>query len=72
MFYEQKRFYDFDNPGNDKGGGFSTAFTQIVWKSTTDFGIGQVLQGKKQVVAIYYFPGGNIHNLYEHQVEDIQ
>ena len=67
-WYKEFSKYDFKT-GKSKGGVISH-FTQIVWKSTTDFGIGYSCQGTNCVVVANYSPKGNIEGQYLNQVQD--
>ena len=48
---------------------FSGSFTQMVWRGTTDIGVGRAFgpQGQTFVVALYK-PPGNIRSKYEENV----
>jgi len=37
-----------------------SAFTQMVWKSSSQIGVGVATNGKKTVVVVNYWPKGNI------------
>jgi len=49
----------------------ATTFSQVVWKSTTELGIGYATgfenSARRTVVVATYAPPGNIHGKYEHE-----
>lgn len=51
--------YDFGNPGWQSGAGH---FTQIVWKETSELGIGIARNGRKYVTVGRYRKAGNMTN----------
>lgn len=53
-WYQGAYKYDWEEPSGQ------SAFTQLVWKSTTDVGIGVSQRGNQTVVVANYFPPGNI------------
>ncbi|XP_070531798.1 uncharacterized protein [Ptychodera flava] len=65
MWYDDIKKYDFNNPVWGAGG----HFTQMVWKSSTEFGIGKAKtkDGKVFIVANYK-PPGNMKGQYESNV----
>ncbi|XP_077986547.1 uncharacterized protein LOC144440946 [Glandiceps talaboti] len=65
MWYKDIKKYDFDLPVWGAGG----HFTQLVWKSSTEFGIGKVKakDGRVFIVANYQ-PPGNMKDQYENNV----
>ena len=65
-WYNEKYNYNFDsNKYIDKTG----HFTQMIWKSTTDIGIGykESQDGIKYFI-VYYYPAGNIFNKFKENV----
>jgi hypothetical protein len=44
----------------DKSNPRPSAFSQMVWKSSTQIGVGVATDGKKTVVVVDYWPKGNI------------
>ena len=65
-WYNEKYNYNFDsNKYIDKTG----HFTQMIWKNTTDIGIGykESQDGIKYFI-VYYYPAGNIFNKYKENV----
>ena len=65
--YDEVCDYDFDNPGYSSATGH---FTQVVWKASTELGIGSY-SGKKTInnrvwtctyIVARYKPGGNGNN----------
>ncbi|MGH0158475.1 UNVERIFIED_CONTAM: hypothetical protein FKN15_058117, partial [Acipenser sinensis] len=58
-WYSEIKDYDFSKPGF----GFNTGhFTQVVWKSSTEVGVGKATDGKMTFVVGRYSPPGNISN----------
>lgn len=53
-WYQGAYHYDWENPSGQ------SAFTQVVWKSTTDLGIGVAQRGNQTVVVADYYPPGNV------------
>ncbi|XP_047450355.1 Golgi-associated plant pathogenesis-related protein 1 [Mugil cephalus] len=58
-WYSEIEKYNFQNPGFTSGTGH---FTQVVWKSTTEVGVGMATNGKTVIVVGQYRPAGNISN----------
>ncbi|KAG4076789.1 hypothetical protein HA402_009135 [Bradysia odoriphaga] len=61
LFYDEIRYYDWNNPGFSMETGH---FTQVVWKASTEIGVGIAIYpdkryGHRSVVAINYRPPGN-------------
>lgn len=56
---DERRGYNFDNPGFDEATGH---FTQLVWKNTTTVGCGRVDcgEGKGWYLVCEYWPRGNV------------
>ncbi|KAB5565417.1 hypothetical protein PHYPO_G00241230 [Pangasianodon hypophthalmus] len=58
-WYSEIKDYDFNKPGFK----FNTGhFTQVVWKSTTEVGVGLATDGRTVFVVGQYKPAGNISN----------
>jgi len=55
-WHSDKKRYNWDSPK-------ATGFSEIVWKSTTDIGVGFATREGKTVVAVTYWPPGNIYLL---------
>ncbi|EFX72964.1 hypothetical protein DAPPUDRAFT_325774 [Daphnia pulex] len=56
-FYEEIEDYNFNDP---EGPGFTSHFTQVVWKSTKLMGVGVAKSGDQGIyVAVFYYPKGN-------------
>ncbi|CAL8082828.1 unnamed protein product [Orchesella dallaii] len=53
-WYQGAYRYDWENPSGQ------SAFTQVVWKSTTDLGIGVAKNGNYTMVVANYWPPGNV------------
>ncbi|XP_002733051.1 uncharacterized protein LOC100371303 [Saccoglossus kowalevskii] len=65
MWYKDYKKYDFDNPVWGAGG----HFTQMVWKSSTEFGIGKTKNADGKIFIVgHYLPAGNIKGQYENNV----
>lgn len=67
MWYNEIKFYDFDNPQFSSEAGH---FTQVVWKNTKEIGVGisQSSDGAWYGVANYY-PPGNVVGQFEENVQ---
>jgi len=57
-WYQTIADYDWSKPR-------ASAFSQIVWRATTDIGIGVSTRGDKTVVVCTYWPPGNVYLLNE-------
>ncbi|XP_048118557.1 Golgi-associated plant pathogenesis-related protein 1 [Alosa alosa] len=58
-WYSEIKDYDFSNPGFGSNTGH---FTQVVWKSSTEVGVGIAMVGNAVFVVGQYSPAGNISN----------
>ncbi|XP_051513474.1 uncharacterized protein glipr2 isoform X2 [Myxocyprinus asiaticus] len=59
-WYKESAKYNFANPGFQSGAG---NFTQMIWKSTEQFGVGLASDGKGKFITVaFYKPPGNITN----------
>ncbi|KAI1882369.1 hypothetical protein AGOR_G00249970 [Albula goreensis] len=58
-WYSEISKYDFNNPGFKSGTGH---FTQVVWKSSKEVGVGLATDGNTVFVVGQYSPAGNITN----------
>ncbi|KAI2657127.1 Golgi-associated plant pathogenesis-related protein 1 [Labeo rohita] len=58
-WYSEIKDYNFSTPGNQPGTGH---FTQVVWKSSTELGVGLATDGKTVFVVGQYRPAGNMIN----------
>ncbi|XP_077975959.1 uncharacterized protein LOC120341288 [Styela clava] len=67
MWYEGGKDYDSDNP--DKNTTAASYFTQMVWRSTKEIGVGIASNedGESYIVALYN-PGGNTRGQYKENV----
>ncbi|MFC4374240.1 CAP family protein [Nocardia halotolerans] len=65
MWYDEIKYYDFNNPGFSMATGH---FTQLVWKSSTRLGIGYASDGGTSVVVALYNPPGNVQGQYPQNV----
>jgi hypothetical protein len=54
--------------GNKNGNGYTREFTQMVWKSSTDFGCASVYCGEINYVVCRYSPAGNVPDQYAENV----
>ncbi|XP_061071628.1 GLI pathogenesis-related 2 isoform X2 [Conger conger] len=59
-WYSEIKDYNFRNPGFQSNTGH---FTQVVWKSTTEVGVGLATDGNTVYVVGQYSPAGNISNM---------
>ena len=65
MFYNEESLYDYTNPVFS----FETGhFTQLVWKSSTDVGIGMVSNGTITVLVTNFWPPGNFQGRFQNNV----
>ncbi|XP_016095554.1 Golgi-associated plant pathogenesis-related protein 1-like [Sinocyclocheilus grahami] len=58
-WYSEIKDYSFNTPGNQPKTGH---FTQVVWKSSTELGVGLATDGNTVFVVGQYKPAGNITN----------
>ncbi|KAG7270410.1 hypothetical protein CRUP_009131 [Coryphaenoides rupestris] len=58
-WYGEIKDYDFSSPGFS---GSTGHFTQVVWKASTEVGVGVATDGNKVYVVGQYTPAGNISN----------
>ncbi|ODM91211.1 Protein PRY1 [Orchesella cincta] len=67
MWYRGESKYDYNNPNYQREAG---TFTQLVWKSSTNVGIGVSYNSKKNwwVVVANYNPPGNVHGQFRENV----
>ncbi|XP_055610035.1 uncharacterized protein LOC129756979 isoform X1 [Uranotaenia lowii] len=67
-WYQEKKDYIF-GPA-DPGGNFSRVghFTQVVWKASTELGVGMAVNGRNVYVVCNYNPPGNFGNQYAQNV----
>lgn len=70
MWYNEIQYYDWNNPGFSSQTGH---FTQVVWRSTNEIGIGIAVvpdpsYGIRSVVCISYRPPGNYLGQFEQNV----
>ena len=61
-WYDEIKDYDFKK-GKSKNGGVVGHFTQLVWKDSTQLGIGVAKSAKNSIyVVANYHPGGNFNH----------
>ncbi|KAF6730593.1 Golgi-associated plant pathogenesis-related protein 1 [Oryzias melastigma] len=58
-WYSEIKDYNFAKPGFQSGTGH---FTQVVWKNSTELGVGMATDGKSVFVVGQYHPAGNFTN----------
>ncbi|KAG1934588.1 ancylostoma secreted protein [Pimephales promelas] len=58
-WYSEIKDYNFEQPGHQPNTGH---FTQVVWKSSTELGVGLATDGNTVFVVGQYKPAGNITN----------
>ncbi|UJR25720.1 hypothetical protein I4U23_007071 [Adineta vaga] len=70
LWYEEVKLYSWGSPGFTSGTGH---FTQLVWASTTDFGIGIACtnNNKSCYIVANYSPAGNIQNQFPSNVKKV-
>ena len=64
-WYDEGKKYNYSTTSFDPS---TSHFTQLVWKSTTDVGIGVATNGTKTIVVANYSPPGNVN---KHFVENV-
>ncbi|KAM9857794.1 Golgi-associated plant pathogenesis-related protein 1-like isoform 1-T2 [Aulostomus maculatus] len=66
-WYSEIKDYDWSNPGFSSNTGH---FTQVVWKESTELGVGMAADNNKVFVVGQYRPAGNVNKreLYENNV----
>ena len=69
-WYDEISNYDFKT--HSSKGGVTGHFTQVVWKASSEVGIGYYCQGTSCCVVGNYYPGGNYGNLYSTNVQDFR
>ncbi|XP_034548136.1 Golgi-associated plant pathogenesis-related protein 1-like isoform X2 [Notolabrus celidotus] len=57
-WYSEIKDYDWSNPGFK---GSTGHFTQVVWKASTELGVGMATDGNKVFVVGQYRPAGNMN-----------
>lgn len=65
MWYDEVSLYDYGNPVFSRETGH---FTQVVWKASTQLGIGFATQGDIRVVVALYTLHGNVRTQFETNV----
>lgn len=58
-WYSEVKYYNWNQPGYSSKTGH---FTQVVWKDSTEVGVGMATTGKKVFVVGQYRPAGNTTN----------
>jgi uncharacterized protein YkwD len=66
LWYDEIRDYNFNAPGFSPK---TVHFTQVVWKSTTQIGVGHVSLWQKTFVVANYIPPGNVWGGFAANVE---
>eukprot|EP00731_Ephydatia_muelleri_P017134 Em0010g232a len=61
IWYNEVQNYNFSSPGFAANTGH---FTQLVWKGTTQVGIGKAVRGNTTFVVANYLPPGNVAGQY--------
>ncbi|XP_054466062.1 Golgi-associated plant pathogenesis-related protein 1-like [Anoplopoma fimbria] len=64
-WYSEIEDYDWSSPGSNKKTGH---FTQVVWKNSTELGVGMATDGRKKYVVGQYRPSGNMRGDFEKNV----
>ncbi|CAF1435524.1 unnamed protein product [Adineta ricciae] len=69
-WYGEIQYYNWANPGFTMSTGH---FTQVIWKGSTELGIGRALSqdGSKMYVVGNYFPGGNVGGAFSDNVKPL-
>ncbi|XP_031733747.1 Golgi-associated plant pathogenesis-related protein 1 [Anarrhichthys ocellatus] len=58
LWYNEMKYYSWSNPGFSNVTGH---FTQVVWKDSTELGVGMATDGKRVFVVGKYRPAGNMN-----------
>lgn len=64
-WYNEIRLYDFAHPGFSSATGH---FTALVWKNSTNYGLGISIVGTKAMITMNLSPAGNYQNQYAENV----
>ena len=69
-WYSQSTMYNFTAPGVSAS---TIDFTQLIWKETTQFGIGIAFNGDKRSVKIVanFYPAGNVVGVFASNVPSL-
>jgi hypothetical protein len=67
LWYAESRLYDYSRPESNQAA--TGHFTQLVWKSTREIGIGMQTVGIKTYVVMQFFPRGNVASQYAANVQ---
>ncbi|WP_157229145.1 CAP family protein [Nocardia brevicatena] len=65
MWYDEVKDYDFNNPGFSMATGH---FTQLVWKASTQLGVGYASEGGYTAGVALYSPPGNVQGQFPQNV----
>ncbi|XP_044188093.1 uncharacterized protein glipr2, partial [Thunnus albacares] len=65
LWYNEIKDYNWSRPGYS---GSTGHFTQVVWKESTELGVGLATDGKKVFVVGQYRPAGNMRGCFEKNV----
>lgn len=66
MWYNEINQYNFNRPGFSSATGH---FTQLVWASTNEVGVGRAIKGQTTFVVANYTPPGNVRGKFEENVK---
>lgn len=66
MWYNEIENYNFSRPGFASNTGH---FTQMIWASTKEIGIGRAIKGQTTYVVANYTPPGNVQGRFEQNVK---
>lgn len=69
MWYDEISQYHFNRPGFSSSTGH---FTQVVWASTSQVGIGWAVNGQSTYVVANYIPPGNVQGKFEQNVKPLK
>ncbi|KAH8413384.1 hypothetical protein KR009_010470, partial [Drosophila setifemur] len=64
-WYEEIHHYNWNNPSFQMSTGH---FTQVVWKASTELGVGFARRGNTIFIVCNYNPPGNYNNMYRENV----
>lgn len=65
MWYDEYKSYNYNRPGFTSGTGH---FTQMIWASTKEIGIGFAIKGQSTFVVANYVSPGNVQGRFEQNV----
>jgi len=68
LWYAEMRIYNFSRPGFSTTTGHATA---LVWRKTTDIGIGYAVLNRRVIVCANFWPPGNMAGAFDENVKPL-